>query len=123
MGLLVRLRKRLYERGHFRYDASTAKTRELWNANANPIEMFQMMHVRRAAPDDLVPLSDLYDTYQAFCADRGIAALTQRGFNKHIAENYEKFSTTMDGKSVRAWIGMRILQQVQTTLKDVDDAE
>lgn len=65
MGLLVKLRKRLYERGHFRYDPGTAKTRELWNANTNPIEMFQKLYVR-TSPEENVTLNDLYVAYCDF---------------------------------------------------------
>ena len=105
--------------------AGTAKTRELWNANANPIEMFQRLYVRRGVEyEDRVSLRRLYDAYQDFCAERGIAALTQQSFNKHIEENYVKLGSTMiDGEDTRGWEAMRLVEPKQATLKDADDVE
>lgn len=46
-----------------------------------------------------------------------------RGFNRHIKEKYDPIATSIDGKPVKVWVGMRLLQPEQATLKDVDDTE
>ena len=119
LGLLVRIREKLYARGQFRYEVSTAKTRQIWNDNSNPVEQFERLYIRAIA-DHQTSKREVHEAYEVFCQDKGIQAHKFKPFNAIIKESYDDLATRIDGEPVRVWQDMKLLKPIDGSLKDFE---
>lgn len=117
LGLLVKIRQKLYARGRFRYTKTTQETRQIWQENSDVIGAFDREYL--TASDTMsISQRELYDGYfLPYCFERGVNPPRYGTFNKSLNNLYERFDTSKDGKSVRAW-PVKVKQNIQTKLKN-----
>lgn len=139
-GILWHIRRRLYNRGRFRFARPTNEIRKLWNKKADHITAFREECLRDVKGETLLKRT-VFDVYRAWCDSMGVPAYGINGLGRQLGEvYYEKFSyewdevdkdkndenetTKYEKKRARTWLdvaltskGRELQKAIQTTDK------
>lgn len=116
LGLLVRIREKLYKRGKFIYAEGIDDTKKLWQEHSMPLEQFEKECVKPA--DGIKTLKrDLYNAYTKYCEDRGLRPKSKSMVTKYFKDQYEEEYKDEAGVTARAWADMKLVEFTDDDLR------
>jgi P4 family phage/plasmid primase-like protien len=86
--------------------------REKYEIAANPIEVFMKVAVEEDSKEgDLTRKDTAFLAYHRFCDNYKISKMSNTMFGKHMKKHFEEGRTTIEGKTVRFWKGVRLTEE------------
>ncbi len=99
--------------GALTHGGTTMETRRAWKGMADPVEGFSAGHLSRE-PGHNEPKSAVYEAYVAWCSNADLKPKTKQAFSARMERlKYRWGKARIDGKSVNAWLDVRLFSGEQ----------
>jgi putative DNA primase/helicase len=86
--------------------------REKYEIATNPIDVFIKAAVEEDSKEgDWTKKETAFLAYQRFCNNYKISKMSSTMFGKHMKKHYEEGRTTIEGKTIRFWKGVRVSEE------------
>ena len=116
---VIGISKRLLETGKFTHSTNPIKNRELWNANADPIQNFVDKFTIETEHECNKSFKETHVFYKETMYSIGETPLRFRQFNKEFSEHYEE--NPRHGKA-RTWLNLDFKRPEQKTMESIYDS-
>lgn len=113
--VVIGISKRLLETGKFTHSTNPNKNRELWNANADPIQNFVTKFTIETEHESNKTFKETHEFYKQTMYSIGETPLAFRQFNKEFSEHYEE--NPRHGKA-RTWLNLEFKVPKQESFDD-----
>ena len=116
--VVIAISKQLLEKGKFTYSPTPNANRELWNANADPVQNFVEKYTIET---DYMSNQSWKETYKFYCEimySIGETPLAYRAFNREFSEHYEESKSD----KVRTWKNLELKYPKQDSLDKMLDS-
>ena len=117
--VVIGISKQLLEKGKFTHSTNPIKNRELWNANADPIQNFVTKFTIETEHECNKTFKETHVFYKETMFSIGETPLDFRQFNKEFSEHYEE--SPRHGKA-RTWLNLDFKRPEQKTMESIYDS-